>query len=78
MNRIYHEMVPYDNEEEFKEGSWEGVIRRTENNEIETFQISETTKPPGTEIIGQNGVGVGTEWATTRSSLMGQIPKRWR
>ena len=77
INRIHHELVQCDGEENFEPGSCELIARRNKKENLESLLVSETIKPPG--AITLEGCGRSTETRSKRrSSLIGLIPKRWQ
>lgn len=81
INRIYHEIVLCDSEEEFEEGSRGRVVRKGSCNAIGSVLVRETTKPIGTVTLGRESnheEDCHVSSLSRRPSLDGRIPKRWQ
>ena len=76
INRIYHDVVPCDEEHDYKENSWKEFIRKSEGNEVESLHISETSKPRGTTTLSGYCFHGCDNPPERQSSLIGRIPKR--
>ena len=75
--RIHHELIPYNNNDEFVPGSRELVAYHDYSNFLQTKFVSENAKPPGKITLRGNAV-ITFPKRERRNSLYGAILNRWK
>lgn len=85
-NEVHHEVLPYDEDEDFEQGNREVVVRKGTENSLESILISVATNPIATITIVLDSLrdteshqeSFNGSSDTYRNSFQGTLPKRWQ